>query len=197
MWGMARALMASILAGCAAACGDQPVNPTPLASKSEDAPTPNATPPVEPGIRSMAASMPMAPSPPQPRVVIVKQGDTLVGIAHAHQLPWAPVAAANQLKPPYILKVGSRLMLPDPTPLQDATSRGATPASVPSPEGLQKKATAAPLLDAQSPAQIAPPPATRTITEPSPPAMSGAPPVVAPRNPAAALPLPGDPAYGR
>lgn len=43
---------------------------------------------------------------------VVKQGETGIAIAQAYGVPWREVVAANRLVPPYLLRVGDRLLIP-------------------------------------------------------------------------------------
>lgn len=47
------------------------------------------------------------------RMHTVKNGETGIAIARAYGVEWSKVAAANGLKPPYLLEVGDRLLLPE------------------------------------------------------------------------------------
>ena len=49
---------------------------------------------------------------PGGRQHIVKLGETGIAIARAYGVEWSKVAAANGLSPPYLLEVGTRLLLP-------------------------------------------------------------------------------------
>ncbi len=49
---------------------------------------------------------------PGGRLHTVKPGETGIAIARAYGVDWGKVAAANGLKPPYVLEVGDRLLLP-------------------------------------------------------------------------------------
>ncbi len=49
-----------------------------------------------------------------PGQTVVGRGDTVYGIARRHGLPVRAVIAANDLVPPYVLRVGQRLRLPEP-----------------------------------------------------------------------------------
>lgn len=49
---------------------------------------------------------------PQGRLHTVKRGETGIAIARAYGVEWSKVAAANGLKPPYVLEIGDRLLLP-------------------------------------------------------------------------------------
>jgi murein DD-endopeptidase MepM/ murein hydrolase activator NlpD len=50
--------------------------------------------------------------PQPPTQIIVQQGQTLSGIAHAHHIPMAMLADANHLAAPYRIRVGQALILP-------------------------------------------------------------------------------------
>jgi murein DD-endopeptidase MepM/ murein hydrolase activator NlpD len=43
---------------------------------------------------------------------VVKQGETGIAIAQAYGVPWREVVTANRLVPPYLLRVGDRLLIP-------------------------------------------------------------------------------------
>ncbi|GGE21170.1 hypothetical protein GCM10011529_29750 [Polymorphobacter glacialis] len=49
---------------------------------------------------------------PQGRLHTVKSGETGISIARAYGVSWEGVAASNRLKPPYVLEVGDKLLLP-------------------------------------------------------------------------------------
>ena len=51
---------------------------------------------------------------PGGRLHTVKRGETGIAIARAYGVDWSKVAAANGLKPPYVLEIGDRLLLPSP-----------------------------------------------------------------------------------
>jgi murein DD-endopeptidase MepM/ murein hydrolase activator NlpD len=97
--GLARAAIAILLAGLVAACVDgMPSEPAPVYMKG-----------------GMAGGAPDAtPIPPQRRDVrlTVKPGQSLRGIAHAYHVPERTIIAANQLSPPYKLKIGQALLVP-------------------------------------------------------------------------------------
>jgi len=62
----------------------------------------------------------------EPRYITIGEGQSLIRIAHANHVPAAAIAAANHLQPPYALKAGSRLLIPQPDPPadQDAQASG-------------------------------------------------------------------------
>lgn len=66
-----------------------------------------------------------------PRVYIVRPGDSIQRIARYLQVPLRELAARNSLNPPYTLRQGRRLRLPDGVPpevLRDLPLRDAPPA---------------------------------------------------------------------
>ncbi len=160
---------------------------------------------------SLVTGVPVDQPPSKPRYTVVAHGQSLNGIAHAHHVGPAALAAANHLRPPYKLKVGSRLVLPasGPPPIQpaNASSAPASPAPLPpvtptaSPQKDQKTVAAAPqpvppsaaLPDGIPKESIAPEP-LQMQAQAAASVLPPAPPVLPPRNPAAALPLPGEPA---
>jgi murein DD-endopeptidase MepM/ murein hydrolase activator NlpD len=215
---------------------------------------PNAPAPVYMG--DMRPSAPSSP-PPQWRentVITVKQGQTLLDIAHTYHVPEHAIVAANQLKPPYKLQIGARLVIPNgpPPPIASAAPPAARPLAAstppptivaavsPPPTAPQFAAPASQAPTPQGPTALTPPRpapsssqvvATPTpVQSPTPPApqiaaqpnivpldmpprpvavpakpepaplvasapaatASGAPAVLPARNPAAALPLPGE-----
>jgi LysM repeat protein len=104
------------ITGLVAACANQPPAPPSLASTAPDvwlpdffgidSPTPGKS------ARSIASPVPAAPPPAKPRYVIVEEGRSLNGIAYSNHVSPAALAAANDLTPPYKLRVGARLLLP-------------------------------------------------------------------------------------
>lgn len=52
---------------------------------------------------------------PGGRLHTVKPGETGIAIARAYGVEWSKVAAANKLKPPYVIEVGDKLLLPSAT----------------------------------------------------------------------------------
>ncbi len=70
-------------------------------------------------IKRGPTAAPGAPAPgftsaATPGQAVVGRGDTVYGIARRHGLPVRAVIAANDLAPPYALRVGQRLRLPEP-----------------------------------------------------------------------------------
>jgi murein DD-endopeptidase MepM/ murein hydrolase activator NlpD len=59
--------------------------------------------------------VPDAVAVPGGRLHTVKPGETGIAIARAYGVEWNKVAAANRLKPPYVLEVGDKLLLPSAT----------------------------------------------------------------------------------
>jgi murein DD-endopeptidase MepM/ murein hydrolase activator NlpD len=118
--------------------------------------------------------------PPTQRHIVVERGQTLGGIAHAYHVREAEIIAANHLKPPYELKSGIRLVIPD-------RAAAGMPVPIPSTAAAPRVATATPLL----PPAAHPMPDVVPLDGPAPKGAAPAP-VVAPRNPAAALPRPGE-----
>ncbi len=205
--GVVRVATMAILAGMVGACADQTGTPAPVYMM---------------GGPTMGAAAP-APAPVhrEARQITVQQGQTLNAVARDHHVKTAAIIAVNQLKPPYELKAGTRLIIPD------SGSPPAQMAAVPAPES--QRVAAAPLpppaasaASAQRPPALTPPPSAATAPDivpldgpppkemPAAPAPSrqptvqstpptsttaanGNPPsVLPPRNPAAALPLPGE-----
>jgi hypothetical protein len=58
---------------------------------------------------------PSQPTPGhEPRYITVSEGQSLIRIARANHVSAKVIAAANHLEPPYRLKIGSQLLMPDP-----------------------------------------------------------------------------------
>lgn len=95
----------ALLAACAERGGEPP---TAVAK-----PPPKATPKPPPKPAWQARKVvPDAVSTPQGRVHTVKPGETGIAIAIAYGVKWDRIVALNKLKPPYVLEVGDKLLLP-------------------------------------------------------------------------------------
>ena len=66
------------------------------------------------------------PVQPSQRVHVVVRGDTLYSIAWRYDSTVEKLAQLNGLAPPYLLRVGNRLVLDPPTPAEPASGRAAT-----------------------------------------------------------------------
>jgi murein DD-endopeptidase MepM/ murein hydrolase activator NlpD len=105
MWRLVGVLL--LLAGCVSADRRVPVAATQVAK-------PAPKPPPKPAwtARKVVAD---AVAVPGGRLHTVKPGETGIAIARAYGVEWRKVAAANKLKPPYIIEVGDKLLLPSAT----------------------------------------------------------------------------------
>jgi murein DD-endopeptidase MepM/ murein hydrolase activator NlpD len=165
--GLARAAVMVSLTGLAAAC------------------TAPAPAPVEMrGYEAMSAPPSMAIQ--APHRIIVKRDQTVRSIAHEYRVTVHELVVANHLKPPYDLKPGMRLVIPDhlmamatpPSSLRPVPLPPPTPQTIGMPPAASRTMPEVVPLDGPAPAAAAKP---------------GSPPsVVAPRNAAAALPRPGE-----
>ena len=189
--GITAVLIALFAAGLATGCADQATQ----VSQANDSPVSSK------GTGLAVTGVP-APPPSKPHDLVVEHGQSLNGIAHFHHVTPAALAAANHLQPPYKLKVGSRLVLPDtgPPPLQEVNAASA-PHATPLPPSTPPSAPAAAAAPQPVPPSAAPingPPKESAAAQqlqaptPAPAVLPWAPPVLPPRNPAAALPLPGE-----
>jgi murein DD-endopeptidase MepM/ murein hydrolase activator NlpD len=180
--GIVRAVTIVTMAGLVGACADQ-FAPAPVFNK---------------GIAPMAAT----PAPLPPRQITVQRGQTLDGIAHANHVPAAAIVAANKLKPPYELKTGARLLIPNagPPPTQQAMAPSASAGSVPvQQQAMAPSAGAAAVsppipLPPPQPVSLTPPPATAAVAQAQ--AVAASPPSPLPQPPqaqAAVTPLPPTP----
>ena len=95
--GLAAAVSLSAIAGLLTACAEGPAVPAPVYMR---------------GAAPMAAN---GPPPPwrENKIVIVRRGQSLGEIARANHVPEGALIAANNLKPPYALHAGARLVIPD------------------------------------------------------------------------------------
>jgi LysM repeat protein len=196
--GAAITVIALVITVLVTGCVNEPPNGTSLASNSSDSPIPP---------KSAAIGIPVPPLPSKPNYIVVERGRSLNGIAYSHHVSPAGLAAANHLKPPYKLKIGSRLLIPSPgaPPVQQANASNTPPptalpppASTPSAQQEQRMA-ASPPSDSDSatlggvgidgPLKEAAPPQRKQALAHAP---AEADPVIPPRNPAAALPLPDE-----
>nr|WP_310524208.1 M23 family metallopeptidase [Polymorphobacter sp.] len=91
-----------IIALALAACAPDAARRTPVAA---------AKPPPKPAWQARKV-VPDAIAVPGGRQHIVKPGETGIAIARAYGVDWGKVAAANGLKPPFVLEVGDKLLLP-------------------------------------------------------------------------------------
>lgn len=91
--------------------------PTPRGPATRPAARPAATRPKLPPAPAWQARRVITDARPVAggRLHIVKPGETGIAIARAYGVAWDKVAAANGLKPPYLLEVGTRLLLPSAT----------------------------------------------------------------------------------
>ena len=62
-------------------------------------------------------------SPQERRYITITEGQTLIRIAHTNHLSARTIAVANHLEPPYRLKAGTRLLLPEPDRPDDPAGR--------------------------------------------------------------------------
>ena len=198
--GIGATVIVLLISGLVSACTNGAMGPGSQATDS----------PVSPKDKgSLATSAPVAQPPAKADYIVVEHGQSLNRIAHAHRVTPAALAAANHLQPPYKLKAGSKLILPDrgSPPIQQANTSSAPPSvaalpppTLPSPPSKSvNTAVVGPLPVPPSAAPLDGPPKDNVAPPPQLQAQAAsvsaqAPPVLPPRNPAAALPLPGEPA---
>jgi murein DD-endopeptidase MepM/ murein hydrolase activator NlpD len=134
-----------------------------------------------------APGPPLGPQTAEPVTVIVQRGDTLLGIARRHGVSLSPLAAANGLAPPYVIRPGQVLSVPvSGVPLAPAVAASPSGSSlgvtgqVPghptaiaapptaSPEGPASRAVVAEALPPPGPPQPASPPREAASTQPAP-----------------------------
>ena len=192
----ARAVVAALLTAALGACADQS-SPAPVYIRNAGSGPP---------------ASPFAPQPAPPRlVVIVKQGQTLNALAHFYHVRPSQIVAANDLKPPYELRAGMRLIVPAGDAPPAAVASAVRPAPIVPPAAVAPTPLPPPKSESPAPvARAAAPPAVPPDASNAPAAAdanvipldgavpkqnaaaAGVPPVLPPRNAAAALPLPGE-----
>lgn len=104
-----------ILAGCATA----PPRPAPVPWAPPPrgrvvvppAIAPRPKPPARPAWQARRVVADAVPAPGG-RLHTVKPGETGIAIARAYGVPWDRIVAANRLAPPFVLKTGTKLLLP-------------------------------------------------------------------------------------
>jgi murein DD-endopeptidase MepM/ murein hydrolase activator NlpD len=170
-------LLGLLLAGCATS---PPAKVPPKPAAAAPAAT-GARPPWQ--ARKVVAD---AVTTPQGRVHTVKSGETGIAIAIAYGVKWDRIVALNNLKPPYVLEIGDRLLLPSAravaaqTPEERARAfsldiddiiTGGEPAA-------PRPAAAAPRSTRPAPATPRPAPAApRAGSKPAPAVIADAPPL--------------------
>ena len=187
--GLARASLGAVCAGILASCGGGPSGPAPVYLKGGaqgagwSGPTAMMPRPSGPTL----AGPPVAGPPSAgPRTIIVQRGQSLGGVAHSYHVPERAIIEANNLRPPYQLTVGSRLVipgtrnapaqqaampLPSRPPAEGPPASSHQPAIVPldTPEPPRSVAAAPPPTPARpGPATLTPPPSTNMVV-PRPP----------------------------
>jgi murein DD-endopeptidase MepM/ murein hydrolase activator NlpD len=94
---------------------------------------------------------------PQERFHVVKQGDTLYGIARLYGVEVSQLASLNRLEPPYALRAGETLFLPATVEQPDRTV-AAEPDSSETPEAPSLKPDNTPGAPLEKPSQPSMPP---------------------------------------
>jgi murein DD-endopeptidase MepM/ murein hydrolase activator NlpD len=169
--GLAAAASLSVIAGFLAACSPGPSEPVPVY------------------LHGAAQTAAKAPPPPQPwrdnTIFTVRQGDTVIDIAHDYHVPLGALIAANKLRSPYLIHPGDQMLIPDGgVPTGDMlTARQAMAASTVTSPAVPSQMAAIPPRPAPATPQIAtaatpvaapiatasPPPASAQITATPPP----------------------------
>lgn len=186
--GIARAATLVILAGAVAGCAEQS-GPAPVYFRGAGEPVGGPMP---------MAMVPQRPAPPLQ--VVVRRGQTLDGYAYTYHVPKSALIAANGLRPPYELKIGQRLTIPNMHgPVQQAMAPPAARPWSPSPMPVQQAAIPLQPSSPQTigvPASAAHPPQTifpePSAAAPAPPQPAVPPPSAAKSTPEV-IPLDGPP----
>ncbi|MCU0987575.1 MAG: M23 family metallopeptidase [Acetobacteraceae bacterium] len=114
----------------------------------------------------------------EPVTVIVQRGDTLLAIARRHGVALSPLAAANGLAPPYVIRPGQVLHVPGGSmPLAPPVAVAASGSSLGAaavPEPPAAPATSPPIVE---------PPSSRAVMAEALPPPGPPPPDAAPRDP--------------
>jgi murein DD-endopeptidase MepM/ murein hydrolase activator NlpD len=98
----------AVIAGLTVLAGCTTGTPAPPPPQTAAKPPPK---PARPAWQ-MKKVVPDAVTVPGGRLHTVKSGETGITIAKAYGVPWTQIVALNKLKPPYLLEVGQKLMLP-------------------------------------------------------------------------------------
>jgi LysM repeat protein len=106
---------------------------------------------VQPTPTSTLATATPTPAPDPPGRVVVRAGDSLLGLADRYDLHWQELAKINHLTFPYFLYPSQTLRLPTPQPGADVAPLAGTPQSTPTPA---PSATAIPATPAEVPANV-------------------------------------------
>jgi|SRR5215472_11598267 len=177
---LARAGVIAMLAGLIAGCAEQS-EPAPVFQRSA----------FEPAVAPMA-----------PLQVVVRRGQTLDGFAYTYHVPKSAIIAANGLRPPYELKAGTRLTIPNargavrqaaiappprPAPPPVPAQQAAIPQPPPTPQAIALPSAGRP------PQTIFPAPEAATASRPSSPPPSVTPPPSAAKVMPEIIPLDGPP----
>src|SRR5881409_591561 len=101
--GSSRAVAAVAVVLFVAACSSGPLEPAPIVMMGAG-----------PGVAGQAAGSPAAGSPArtQMRSVIVREGQSVGGLARDHHVSKQAIIAANHLTPPYKIQIGKPLLIP-------------------------------------------------------------------------------------
>jgi murein DD-endopeptidase MepM/ murein hydrolase activator NlpD len=160
--GVFRTVAAIAVCGLVAGCAWGPPDPAPVVLKGAGL-----------GFAAEGAAVPGPAARPraETRRIVVRQGQSLGGIAHAYHVPERTIIAANHLAPPYKVETGQRLLIPSGSEalVQPALASAAMPAAHghPPPEIIP--------LDGPAPAKAVSPPQNTTSLTPlaePPPAQS-------------------------
>ncbi|MFQ5347449.1 MAG: peptidoglycan DD-metalloendopeptidase family protein [Rhodothalassiaceae bacterium] len=116
------AILAVLLGGCVYAGGGTPYWAVAPVHEVRNSPIPVPRPAMKPRPPHRLAVVPaarpaVAKRPPAAipgRMVTVRRGDTVYGIARRHAVAVADLVAINRLEAPYLLHPGERLRLPEP-----------------------------------------------------------------------------------
>src|SRR6266568_3429748 len=155
---MLRAAVAIAAIGFVAACAAEPPTPTVLNDVAPDVATPS------PDIAKQAPAIKR-----EARQIVVHAGQSLSRIAAEYGMPQRTIIAANDLTPPYKIKIGQQLRIPsaDEPPAPSAVGspsakvipldRSALPGSTPPPPTAVTASPPPPAVPAVKPFEVAAP----------------------------------------
>jgi murein DD-endopeptidase MepM/ murein hydrolase activator NlpD len=166
--GLAGVGLAVIVAAILASCANQPGQPAPVFNRTNS---------------PMAGDIP--PPPREMRKITIQPGQSLSVLSQTYHVPEKAIIAANHLTPPYALKAGATLLIPDagPPAVQQAVGPTAAPSVAPPTPLPPPPGTAPP------PRSGSPPPASTTAQpdivplDTPPPQTAAAPPSQTPAPP--------------
>ena len=115
-----------VFAGLVAACAPAPTDPAPVVLKGAALGVPGD---------GAGAPAPVARPGGEARRIVVRPGQSLIGIARTHHVPKQAIIAANHLTPPYNVRIGQHLIIPGAAEAPAQRQLAAAPSAAPTGQG--------------------------------------------------------------